>query len=306
MSGAGRAQRQLFETFRNTWVERIDERLRGWLDELAARPGCPPRLAAAMRYALLSPGKRLRPLLCLAAARCAGGREQLGLDVAAAVELVHAYSLIHDDLPAMDDDDLRRGRPTCHRRFGEALAILAGDALLTHAFELLVAGLEPERAGAGVVLLARAAGAAGMVGGQVDDVEPDDGRSAPDVERVESIHRRKTARLIQAAVGLGGLVAGADRAGQQALEAYGDALGLAFQVADDLLAATGDAAALGRPTGGDAAHDRRTYPRAVGVAAARERAGALADQAVAALAPFGRGGDVLVGLVGLVSDRAGA
>ena len=271
--------------------------------QLAAIEG-PPELLEAMEYSLLAGGKRLRPVLVVAARRLFDS----GLDpmpAAGALELVHTYSLIHDDLPAMDDDDLRRGRPTSHKRFGEALAILAGDALLTHAFELLAAGLPAERAGAGVVLLARAAGAAGMVGGQVDDVEPDDGHSAPDVERVESIHRRKTARLIQAAVGLGGLVAGADRAGQQALEAYGDALGLAFQVADDLLAATGDEASLGRPTGGDAAHDRRTYPRAVGVAAARERTAALADQAVAALAPFGRGGDVLVGLVGLVSERAG-
>jgi geranylgeranyl diphosphate synthase type II len=271
---------------------------------IAARPGCPHSLAEAMGYALLGPGKRLRPLLTLAAVRACGGEGGAGLDAGCAVEFVHAYSLIHDDLPAMDDDDLRRGRPTCHRKFGEALAILAGDALLTHAFEVLVEGLPADRAAEGCGLLARAAGASGMVGGQVDDVAADVGEPVA-LTQVEAIHLRKTARLMQVALELGALCTGVPDAARQCLIRYGRALGLAFQVADDVLAAAGDAAALGRNTGSDEVNQRRTVPRAVGLAAARQRASELLTEAGDAARALGPGADVLHGLVELVGERAG-
>jgi len=283
------------------WRSQIDSRLSAWLDELAARPGCPPRLAEAMRYSLLGEGKRLRPLLCLAAVRALGRSEAEGLGAACALEFVHAYSLIHDDLPAMDDDDFRRGRPTVHRAFGEALAILAGDALLTHAFQVLARSL-PDRgvAAEAVELLAEAAGVAGMVGGQVDDVEPI--RSPPSVEQVESVHLRKTGRMFEAALGLGALLAQANPAASAALSSGGRALGLAFQVADDLLAHAGDQRTLKRPTGSDAQRDRRTHPRAAGAEASRLRALELLEQARASFLALPHP-EVLLGLIEQVSAR---
>ncbi len=292
------------EAFRERFHPQVNARLSHWLERIADQPGCPPALAEAMDYALLGPGKRLRPLLALAAARACGGDEVRALDAGCAVEFVHAYSLVHDDLPAMDDDDLRRGRPTCHRKFGQALAILAGDALLTHAFEVLAEGLPAERAAEGCALLARAAGAAGMVGGQVDDVA-DDAGGPVELASVEAIHLRKTACLMQVALELGAVCVGAPEPVRQELIRYGRALGLAFQVADDILAAVGDADALGRDTGSDEANQRRTVPRAVGLAAARERAAELLSEAGEAARALGPGADVLLGLVDLVAGRAG-
>jgi geranylgeranyl diphosphate synthase type II len=286
---------------------RIDDRLAALLDSIGADPGCPEILAAAMGHALLGPGKRLRPLLCLAAAHAVaspGQAERPGtLDVACSLEMVHAYSLVHDDLPAMDDDDLRRGKPTCHRAFGEAVAILAGDALLTHAFAVLSGGLESERVADGVRLLAEAAGAAGMVGGQVDDVEPDAGQAVV-ASRVESIHQRKTAALMEAAVRLGGRCAGADKADLEDLGRCGSALGLAFQIADDILAEEGDQQRLGRVSTADRDQNRRTHPRAVGLEGSRRRVSGLIDEAQACLVRFGDRADPLRAIARRICQRA--
>ena len=259
-----------------------------------ADPGT-PRLLQAMRYSVLGGGKRLRPILVY----CAGealGAPLSALDApAAAVELIHAYSLIHDDLPAMDDDDLRRGRPTCHRAFDEATAILCGDALQACAFETLAREMPPSAAARACLVLARAAGAEALVGGQADDLAAERGwipdmTAAPAAERVawlERIHRRKTGALFLAALELGGLSAAADPTQLALLAAYGRCFGLAFQIADDLLDAEGDEAAMGKRVGKDADRGKITYPTVAGVAAARERALGLAADATAAVEPLG-------------------
>src|SRR3954453_956250 len=203
---------------------------------------CPARLAEAMRYSLLGGGKRLRPILCLLAAEACGADPAAAMPAACALELVHTYSLIHDDLPAMDDDDLRRGRPTCHKAFDEATAILAGDGLLTLAFELLSRHVRPAAGALACVrALAEGAGPAGLVGGQMADLQAE-GRDDPTLEALESIHRRKTGALLRASLRMGGIVAGADAATLRALETYGHAVGLAFQIVDDLLDVEGDEA----------------------------------------------------------------
>ncbi len=211
---------------------RVDEALRCYLpeaDESNTTALCPARLASAMRYSVLGGGKRLRPILCLLAAEACGADPDAALPAACALELVHTYSLIHDDLPAMDDDDLRRGRPTCHKAFDEATAVLAGDGLLTLAFEVLVRHVRPVEAAAGCVrALAEAAGPAGMVGGQMADLEAE-GRTDPSLEALEAIHRRKTGALLSASLRMGAIVAGADDASRRALDVYGHAVGLAFQ-----------------------------------------------------------------------------
>jgi geranylgeranyl diphosphate synthase, type II len=286
------------------WRERVEARLTDWMDALAEREGCPADLAEAMRYALLGGGKRLRPLLAMAAGEAVGAAPELGLEAGCAVELVHAYSLVHDDLPAMDDDDFRRGRPTCHKRFGEALAILTGDGLLSLAFEALAQAFPDERAARAVEILAAAAGPAGMVGGQADDVQPWDGRALP-LAQVESIHRRKTACLMQAALELGGLAARAGAPALLALGRAGRALGLAFQAADDVLSFTGDAASLGRPATSDQAKLRRLHPCVAGLPASRDRGQALLGEARAALSPFGERAWALLSLADLVQARLG-
>jgi geranylgeranyl diphosphate synthase type II len=254
---------------------------------LGPAPGVPPRLLEAMRYSVLGPGKRLRPVLTVLSARaCASGTGGTPVGVnpwpaACAVELIHAYSLIHDDLPAMDDDDLRRGRPTCHKQFGEALAILAGDALQALAFQALAEGYPPEVAGRCMGELARAAGAAGMVGGQADDLAWEDrtSRALPTVEVLEGIHLRKTGALIRAACVLGAMAAGAPRDAVAALDGYGRSLGLAFQVVDDLLDVEGDAGTAGKRLRKDAARGKLTYPGLLGVEESRRRARRLGEEA---------------------------
>ncbi|HET9783804.1 MAG TPA: farnesyl diphosphate synthase [Terriglobales bacterium] len=243
----------------------------------------PARLHQAIRHSLLSGGKRLRPLLCRAAARAVAGEDcDAAWLPALAVELVHTYSLIHDDLPALDNDDLRRGRPTCHKVYGEAMAILAGDALLTRAFELLA---DAPRAGDMVGLLARAAGTPrGMVAGQVADLEA---AASATLDAVRWIHERKTAALLRASVLLGGMAAGATAAQLEQLGRYGDAAGLAFQIADDLLDETASSAELGKTAGKDAAQAKATYPAVMGSAAAAEEAQRRVAAAVAALADWG-------------------
>lgn len=250
----------------------------------------PARLAEAMRYSLLAGGKRLRPVLCLAfadaAARASNGGGVVAEDAACALECVHTYSLIHDDLPAMDDDDLRRGRPTNHKVFGDALAILAGDALLTDAFTLLSRD-DGQGALRGRLVheLARAAGAGGMVGGQVLDIALD--RPA-ERDYLFRLHRLKTGALIRAACRMGALAGGGGEAALAAAEAYGDAVGLAFQVADDLLDVTSTAEAMGKPVGADAAAGRHTFPAVIGLEQSKALAWELAraaQGAVTALEP---------------------
>jgi len=239
---------------------------------IVAEAGCPGVLTEAMRYALLAPGKRLRPALTLIACEACGGAVRDALPAAVAVEMVHAYSLVHDDLPAMDDDALRRGRPTCHIRFGEANAILAGDALLTRAFAVLAGEIgSPARASRSVAVLAAAAGSAALVGGQVDDLAAETDREHS-VARLESIHRRKTGALFAASLELGGIAAAATESQLETLRQYAASLGLAFQVVDDLLDYLGDAGSLQKHAGKDAERGKLTYPGLLGVEGARSRA----------------------------------
>jgi geranylgeranyl diphosphate synthase type II len=262
---------------------------------------CPARLREAMRYSLLAPGKRIRPLLVLLAARACGGSVQAAMPAACAVEMVHAYSLIHDDLPAMDDDDLRRGRPTCHKVFGEAIAILAGDALLTSSFEVLAKGVHPPAlAAACCAALAQAAGASQLVGGQADDVS---GSMEQTLDALESVHRRKTGAMIAVSLVLGGLTAGAGRQKIDALAEYGRRLGLAFQIVDDLLDVRGEESAVGKRVGKDAQDGKLTFPGLIGVEASMRRAEQLVAEACAALAPLGPAADDLQALARYVLER---
>ena len=253
---------------------RVDAALEGLLPPEAEEPRTIHR---AMRYSVLAGGKRLRPALVLLGGRAAGGDEEGVLPAACAVEMVHTYSLIHDDLPAMDDDDLRRGRPSCHKVFGEANAILAGDALHTLAFGILGSFPDPARAAAMVRELARACGTRGMVGGQAADLEAE-GRP-PEVAVVEGIHRRKTGALIAASLRIGALGCGAEAAALERLTEYGERLGMAFQIVDDLLDEEGARADLGKTPGKDRQRGKMTYPAAAGMEASRTRAAALAAEA---------------------------
>jgi len=265
-------------------------------------PDCPPQLAEAIRYSLLAPGKRLRPLLVLMAAEACGGNCEAALPAACAVEMVHAYSLIHDDLPCMDDDDMRRGRPTCHKAFGEALAVLAGDALLTLAFEILAREVRPARVAADCCLeLARAAGPAALVGGQADDLDGTSG--VTDVARLESIHRRKTGAMIQVSIRLGAMIARGSRRQRSALEKYSQAVGLAFQIVDDLLDVGGDEKALGKRAGKDAERGKLTFPGLLGVDESRGRAEQLISEALAALKSLGPQAEGLEALARAVLER---
>lgn len=272
-----------FESWLPPQQKRVESILAARMDIVGKRS--PARLAEAMRYSLLDGGKRLRPVLCLAFAdavsRASNGGGEPANDAAFALECIHTYSLIHDDLPAMDDDDLRRGRPTNHKVYGEAMAILAGDALLTDAFAQLAMG-GPGELGVRARLVAElavAAGAGGMVGGQVLDIAED--RPA-EVDYLNRLHRMKTGALIKAACRMGAIAGGATDAVLQEADTYGDAVGLAFQIADDLLDVTASAEAMGKPTGADAAAGRHTFPAVVGLEKSRELARNHVDRALAA------------------------
>ena len=277
---------------------RVDARLEALFGEGDA---VVPRLDAAMRHGVLVGGKRLRPVLVYAAGRALGA-EQSVLDAPAmAIELVHAYSLVHDDLPAMDDDDLRRGQPTVHRAYDEATAILAGDALQALAFEVLARNSH-SRLPAMIRTLAEAAGRDGMVAGQALDLAAVGGH--PDAEALAAMHGHKTGALIRAAVRLGGLVAVAeDDPRLAALDDYARAIGLAFQIHDDVLDVTGDTATLGKVSGADAARDKPTYPALLGLEGARTRAAELVERAVTALAPLGDGAAPLTALARYMIER---
>ena len=257
----------------------------------------------AMRYSLFAGGKRLRPILCLAAAEAVGGDVEAAMPAACALEMIHTYSLIHDDLPAMDDDDLRRGKPTSHVVFGEAIAILAGDGLLTEAFVLLsdYRTMIPERALKLINVIASAASYRGMVGGQVVDMLSQN--KPADVETVEQMHSRKTAALISAAAESGALAGGGKDDQVKALARYGRAIGLAFQIADDILDIEGQTEVLGKTAGSDVARGKVTYPAAVGLESSREAARKLIDQALVALDGFDETADLLRALATYIVTR---
>lgn len=270
--------------FLDTCRARVDVELERCLD----RPASSTRLLDAMRYSVLGGGKRIRPALCLAAARAVGQSGEEALTPACAVELIHAYSLIHDDLPAMDDDDLRRGRATTHIAFDEATAILAGDALQALAFGLLAEapGLAPATRLAMVQELSGASGQSGMVGGQAIDLESV-GKTLS-LNQLETMHRQKTGALIEASVRMGALTAPDIRPQDlAALTRYAEALGLAFQVQDDLLDIEGDTSVIGKPKGSDAARAKPTYPSLLGIDGAREHLSALLSCALESLEGFG-------------------
>jgi geranylgeranyl pyrophosphate synthase len=280
------------------WAPKVEARLDALLPSADADPAV---IHEAMRYSVLAGGKRLRPALVLLGARAAGADEERVLGVACAVEFMHTYSLIHDDLPCMDDDDFRRGRPSCHKQFGEAIAVLAGDALNTHAFAVIAATApDRSRVAALVTELCRAAGTEGMVGGQVADLAGEG--ATPGVDRVRSIHERKTAALLGASIRLGALAVGADAAVLDRLTAYGARMGLAFQIVDDVLDEEGVSAELGKTAGKDRARGKLTYPAAIGVAASREAAARLLAEADAIVAPH-PAGDLFVSLSALIRTR---
>ncbi len=267
--------------------ERIDQSL----ERLLPKPEVAPAiLHESMRYSVFAGGKRLRPILALAAYEICGGHEEVILPVACGLELIHTYSLIHDDLPCMDDDDLRRGRPTNHKVYGEGMAVLAGDALLTLAFECFLGrGMSPpipyERLGWIAGRIASAAGSPGLVGGQVMDV----GGFSQDrqLETLESTCRLKTGRLIEVSLESGAIVAGAEDSVVNAFSRYGSALGLAFQITDDVLNVTGDAKTMGKAVHSDASHQKVTFPELLGVDQARSHAHRQVEEAKQALSPMG-------------------
>jgi farnesyl diphosphate synthase len=285
------------------WRQRVDRELEAWLPAQQSPPG---RLHAAQRYSALAPGKRIRPALVYATADTLGVPLAQVDGAACAVELIHAYSLVHDDLPAMDDDDLRRGRPTCHRAFDEATAILAGDSLQALAFSVLAQHPGgPADAAVRVQLiatLAEASGTAGMAGGQALDLAAE-GRSL-DLAGLEQIHALKTGALIRASVRMAGLCAtGLEPAGRDTLDRFAAAIGLAFQVQDDILDVEGEPAQTGKPRGSDQARSLPTYPALAGLDAARERVRQLHADAIAALAVHGWDGGPLAGLAAWLLGR---
>jgi geranylgeranyl diphosphate synthase type II len=255
---------------------------------LPGEDNIPADIYKAVRYSVFNGGKRIRPILCLAAAEAIGGDLGPAIPVACALELIHSYSLIHDDLPAMDNDDFRRGKPTCHKVFGENIAILAGDALLTEAFVLLShvekVRLSAERRLAVIQEIAKAAGICGMIGGQALDVLS--GKSEPNENMLREIHRRKTGALIVAAVKTGAIIFNARKDKIQALAEYGINVGLAFQIADDILNVEGNRELMGKETGSDAAHNKLTYPSLLGMGKAKEKLAKYINAAEASLSGF--------------------
>src|SRR6184192_3579204 len=278
----------------------IDRTLDRYLPKANTKPAT---LHKAMRYSLFAGGKRLRPILCLAAAEACRGNIGNALPLACALECIHTYSLVHDDLPSMDNDDFRRGRPTCHKVFGEAIAVLAGDALQTQAYQVLarlhcaaesrVRIIEEISRGTGTVN--------GMIGGQVVDLEAE--HTQPDLKMLEYIHRSKTAALITASVVSGGLYAGADEPAVAKLRSFGQSIGLAFQIIDDVLDVTQTSEQLGKTAGKDTAAEKATYPALFGVDQSLRKADALAQAALASLDTFGSRGEKVKALARFLVER---
>jgi geranylgeranyl diphosphate synthase type II len=264
----------------------------------------PTSIHQAMRHSVFAGGKRIRPILCMEAGRAVAGSLPTGIeDLGAALEMLHTYSLIHDDLPALDNDDLRRGRPTCHKVFGEAIAILAGDALQTQAYEVLSRLSCPAEARVKIIEeIARGTGTVnGMIGGQVVDLESE--HAKPAAETLEYIHRAKTAALITASVVTGGIYAGASSSQVEQLRSFGQSIGLAFQIVDDILDVTQTSAQLGKTAGKDAASEKATYPALFGLDESRKRAAALLQSANQAVEGFGLRANVLKDLARFLIER---
>ncbi len=262
----------------------VDSYLRGYF----SKPFMPERLHEAVTYSLFAGGKRLRPILAISSYEACGGDADNILPQASAIELIHTYSLIHDDLPAMDDDDLRRGKPTNHKVFGEAIAILAGDALLTEAFYMFTEGdvFSPGNIKRALRVLATAAGAHGMVGGQAEDILSEN--KEPDEETLEFIHLHKTAALIRASVSISPILKGESEEKITAMEQFGKNIGLAFQIVDDILDIIGDEKKLGKKTGADLQKGKMTYPALYGIEESKAKAKALIDEAIEQLSVFGQ------------------
>lgn len=283
---------------------RIDVRLQSLM---ADGPDSTRRLSQAMVHSLMAGGKRVRPILCLAAAEALGNTDAEIVPAACALEMIHTYSLIHDDLPAMDDDDMRRGRPTCHKAFDEATAILAGDALLTLAFEVMAdaaidSGAHPRRWLRVVGLVARAAGRGGMVEGQMQDMAAEG--EFLDADRLEQMHALKTGALIEASVLAGAVLAGADAGTEAKMGRYARRIGLAFQVCDDLLNVQGDSKRMGKATGTDRERGKATYPVLLGLDASRRLAETLIREALQAIEEFDNRSDPLRALARYIIERS--
>ena len=281
----------------------VDEHLDRFLPQPEGPSG---KVVEAMRYSISAGGKRVRPILMMAACEAVGGDFSTILPAACAMECVHTYSLIHDDLPAMDDDDLRRGKPTCHKVFGEAIAILAGDGLLTYAFELMTHPELTSYVGGRILnqaisIFAKAAGVAGMVGGQTADILFEN--KPIDAQTLAYIHRHKTGALIRASVEMGALLGGGRPEQVERLSNYGTALGLAFQVVDDLLDVIGDEKKLGKPVGSDEKNKKATYPALFGIEETRKRAQDLKMEALDALSGFGSEAEPLRAIAIYVVER---
>ncbi len=270
---------------------------------LSASSNAPQRLIEAMRYSLTAGGKRLRPALIFECHAACGGAEGdiTATAAAAAMELIHTFSLVHDDLPAMDDDDLRRGRPTNHKVFGEAIAILAGDAMTTLAFECIARDAAPAVAARLVLELAHAAGPEGMIGGQVLDIDGEN--QSLTLEQLQQVHRLKTGALLTASCRMGAIAAGADEQRIAAMSAFGAHLGLAFQIVDDVLDVTSTPEQMGKATGKDAGRGKNTYPALLGLEASRAEAARQLELAMGAVEPLGTAGDRLRQLARFVVER---
>lgn len=283
------------------WSQSVDEALNNYL---LAADAYPDTVHNAMRYSIFAGGKRLRPILLLAATKAVGGSTEKAMPVACALELIHTYSLIHDDLPAMDNDDYRRGRLTNHKVYGEAMAILAGDALLTQAFELIALAareLPAEAVNQVTLEIARAAGSQGMIGGQVVDMLSENKAIGGDV--LEYIHRHKTGALFRASLRAGAILGGASIEQLQALTQYAEQMGLAFQIKDDLLDIEGDAEKIGKPIGSDVKNQKATYPSIYGREQARQMAATAAEEAIKTLKIFGAEAEFLREIMHFIISR---
>jgi len=269
--------------------------------------GLEKRVVEAARYSLFAGGKRLRPILCLAASEVVGGDIEQVLPAACALEMIHTYSLIHDDLPAMDNDDFRRGVPTNHKVFGEAIAVLAGDALLTEAFEYFALsaykGASPEKLAEVIGIAVKAAGYRGMIGGQAIDLECENRKV--DLATVEYMHIHKTGALLSGSLEIGAVLGGGDKVQTKALITYGHHFGLAFQITDDLLDVEGDPALMGKTPGSDAAKNKMTYPALLGIAQSREAAREHVESSLDALVSFGEAAEPLRAIAGYLLERKG-
>ncbi len=292
----------------NVYLKEQCARIDAALDRFLPRETeLPHSVHKAMRYSIFAGGKRVRPILMMAACQVVGGETERAIPAACAMEMIHTYSLIHDDLPAMDNDDFRRGNPTNHKVFGEAIAILAGDALLTEAFKLasdrrFAVGCEPSGLLAVIHEIASCAGSYGMVGGQVIDMESE-GRQDIDLATVQYIHTHKTGALIKASVVAGALLGGAAGPQLAAITRYGEAAGLAFQIADDILDIEGTTEEIGKDAGSDEARGKATYPAVMGLAAAKKEAQAMMDEALRALEIFGAEADTLRDIARYIVQR---